>query len=256
MLRNRKWRRVVTILAPVLWVALVLIASTTTAQTSRSSTDVSFEDQFWKYLVGNNYKNWSPGFSESADFYKGNNPHGEYLKVYVNRTAAGNIDDLAVGSVVILENYRKDQSLKTISVMYRTSGFNPTANDWYWIEYRPDGSVVLPTANGYEKQSAIHNVSLTASPKRMVMGKAANCIQCHQSAAGDDFVFSNDQFNDQPDNQFNDQPNSQASDLFGELQDKRSDQQFEYLQEDAPGPEPDDADFVADADADAFFGSR
>jgi len=101
------------------------MGSFATAQISRSNKDASFEDQFWKYLVGNNYKNWSPGFSESAGFYKGSNPHGAYLKMYVNRTAAGNVNDLALGSVVILENYLKDQSLKTISVMYRTTGFNP-----------------------------------------------------------------------------------------------------------------------------------
>ncbi len=227
MLRSRKWRRIVITLVPALLFALVLTVPAATAQTARSSNDVSFEDQFWKYLVGNNYKNWSPGFTDSANFYKGDNPHGAYLKIYVNRTAAGNIDDLAVGSVVILENYRKDQSLKTISVMYRTTGFNPDANDWYWIEYRPDGSVVSPSANASEQQSAIHNVSLTTSPKRMVMGKAANCIGCHQSAGGDDFVFSNDQFD--------------------YLQDTR---------EEAPGPQTDDADFVADAEADEFFGSR
>jgi len=192
MLHSSRWRGIATILMPVLWVAFMVTGPVATAQTTRSNKDASFEDQFWKYIVGNNYKNWSPGFSESAEFYKGKNPHGAYVKMYVNRTAAGNIDDLAVGSVVILENYLKDQSLKTISVMYRTTGFNPDGNDWYWIEYRPDGSVVPSAAKA--SASVIRNVSLTASPKRMVMGKAANCIVCHRSAAGDDFVFSNDRF--------------------------------------------------------------
>ena len=135
MLRRPNRRCIATVLMPVLWAAFVVTAPAASAQSARSTKDASFEDQFWKYIVGNNYKNWSPGFSGSAGFYKGDNPHGEYLKIYVNRTAAGNVDDLALGSVVILENYRKDQSLKTISVMYRTTGFNPAANDWYWIEY-------------------------------------------------------------------------------------------------------------------------
>lgn len=266
MLRRPNRRCIATVLMPVLWAAFVVTAPAASAQSARSTKDASFEDQFWKYIVGNNYKNWSPGFSGSAGFYKGDNPHGEYLKIYVNRTAAGNVDDLALGSVVILENYRKDQSLKTISVMYRTTGFNPAANDWYWIEYRPDGSVVRPATNAEGAQNAIRNVSLTTAPKRMVMGKSANCIQCHQSAAGDDFVFSNDQYSNQPKQQYSarpkdqpsarpkDQPSGQSNDLFGERVVEHSDEQFEYLQgaDDALEQEANDADFVADS----LFGSR
>ena len=198
MSRTPQRRLIACILMSVLWGAILVTGPTATAQIPRSNKDASFEDQFWKYIVGNNYKNWSPGFSPSAGFYKGANPHGAYLKMYINRTAAGNIDDLALGSVVILENYLADQSLKTISVMYRTAGFNPDGNDWYWIEYRPDGSVVPSPANAdvnnNSNEGMIRNVSLTVSPKRMVIGKTSNCIGCHQSAAGDDFVFSNDRF--------------------------------------------------------------
>ena len=249
MLQTSKWRRTAFILVPVIWVAFLVTGTAATAQTTRSNKDASFEDQFWKYIVGNNYKNWSPGLSESAGFYKGKNPHGAYLKMYVNRTAAGNIDDLAVGSVVILENYLADQSLKTISVMYRTTGFNPAGNDWYWIEYRPDGSVVPSAAHGNE--SKIRNVSLTASPKRMVMGKAANCIGCHQSAAGDDFVFSNDRFETPLQKVAEKQALLDAFgaapvDAFGEAPGKA-------LEEDS-----DAFDLIADADSDAdtFFGSH
>ena len=240
MLNDSRWGGIVKLLVPVLWVAFMITGSFATAQVSRSNKDASFEDEFWKYLVGNNYKNWSPGFSESAGFYQGKNPHGAYLKMYVNRTAAGNISDLAVGSVVILENYLRDQSLKTISVMYRTTGFNPDGNDWYWIEYNPDGSVVRSAAKDSEKQNLIRSVSLTASPKRMIMGKASNCIQCHQSAAGNDFVFSNDRF--------------EQSVQVAQKEDVA-------LKEEAPDEEfgSDDAfDLIADSDADAdtFFGSR
>ena len=239
MLNNSRWGGITKFVVPVLWLAFMTTGSVATAQISRSK-DASFEDQFWKYLVGNNYKNWSPGFSESAGFFRGKNPHGAYLKMYVNRTAAGNINDLAVGSVVILENYHKDQSLKTISVMYRTTGFNPEGNDWYWIEYKPDGSVVRSAAKDDRKSNLVNNVSLTASPKRMIMGKATNCIQCHQSAAGNDFVFSNDRF--------------EQSVQVAQKEDVA-------LKEEAPDEEfgSDDAfDLIADSDADAdtFFGSR
>ena len=244
MLNDSRWGGIAKLLVPVLWVAFMTIGPVATAQVSRSNKDASFEDDFWKYLVGNNYKNWSPGFSESAGFYQGKNPHGAYLKLYVNRTAAGNINDLAVGSVVILENYLRDQSLKTISVMYRTTGFNPDGNDWYWIEYNPDGSV----AKDSEKQKPIRNVSLTASPKRMIMGKASNCIQCHQSAAGNDFVFSNDRF-EQP------LQVAQKEDLLPKVVAPK----VVAPKEEAPEQDSGDAfDLIADSDTDAdtFFGSR
>ena len=243
MLNNSRWHRTAIILMPVLWVAFMVTVPAATAQTPRSDKGASFEDQFWKYLVGNNYKNWSPGFSESAGFYQGKNPHGAYLKMYINRTAAGNIDDLAVGSVVILENYFKDQSLKTISVMYRTTGFNPDGNDWYWIEYNPDGSVVRSAAKDNEKQNLIRNVSLTASPKRMIMGKVSNCIQCHRSAAGNDFVFSNDRL--------------EQSLQVAQKEDVAPKQ--EVPKQEVPKQDSGDAfDLIADSDTDAdtFFGSR
>ena len=177
----------------------LFFASIASAQQSRRSKatineivdtqDKPFEDQFWKYLIGNNYKNWSPGPEQTGDFYTGQNPHGALLKMYLNRTAAGRTQDFPMGSVIILENYRADKSLKTISVMYRTDGFNPQGNDWYWIEYHPDGTVVK---SAVASDSQIKNVSLDADNMQKTMGRASNCMSCHQSGEGLDFVFFND----------------------------------------------------------------
>ena len=151
-----------------------------------------FEDQFWKYLIGNNYKNWSPGPGQNGDFYTGQNPHGALLKMYLNRTAAGKTQKFPMGSVIILENYRADRSLKTISVMYRTDGFNPQGNDWYWIEYHPDGTVVKAPAASGSKQSEVSHASFHTGELQKTMGKASNCMSCHQGGEGLDFVFFND----------------------------------------------------------------
>ncbi len=231
MLHDLRWYRTVFVLTPILFAAVLaaaFISDSANAQSPTSNRDPSFEDQFWKYLIGNNYKNWSPGPGRSAGFYQGEKPHGTYLKRYVNRTAAGNIGDLAIGSVVILENYLEDQSLKTISVMYRTTGFNPDGNDWYWIEYQPNGSVVR-AATQNKPQGNIHHVGLTTPPTGMLMGKAASCIECHRSAGGNDFVFSNDRL------------------IRSSL-----------VTPDAPSSQPEsgEGNFVADAEADVFFGSR
>ena len=180
-------------------VNLVFFVGSASAQQSRGSKatikqivdteDKPFEDQFWKYLIGNNYKNWSPGPGQTGDFYTGQNPHGALLKMYLNRTAAGRTQDFPMGSVIILENYRADKSLRTISVMYRTDGFNPQGNDWYWIEYHPDGTVVKSTS---ADDSKINNVSLNGGNMQKTMGRASNCISCHQGGEGVDFVFFND----------------------------------------------------------------
>lgn len=245
MLNSSRWRRAAMSLVPLIWVSVLVATPAATAQSPRSSKEVSFEDQFWKYLVGNNYKNWSPGPSDSAGFYKGQNPHGAYLKMYINRTAAGSIDDLTVGSVIILENYLEDQSLKTISVMYRTSGFNPSGNDWYWIEYKPDGSVVRSAARDTQTGNRIKNVGLTMSPQKLSVGKASNCIQCHQSAAGSDFVFSNDRF---------EQPVKTVA--MKEASDAKLKEALDEVLEEPSEENSEEFDYIADADADEFFGSR
>ena len=178
---------------------------------SSDAKNKKFAGQFWNYLLSNNYKNWSPVPGKTVDHFSapdfsGQNlslqsPHGTLLKTYMNRTAAGDPGSLPVGSVVIMENYRPDKSLQSISVMYRTKGFNPKANDWYWANYNPDGSVsssadvpvaddqlITIDANGIEQ-------TLTSSPTAPVtklMGRATSCIQCHKQSGGSDLVFFND----------------------------------------------------------------
>ena len=157
----------------------------------------NFESRFWDYLIGNNYKQWSPAPGKQAELYTGQVPHGTLLKIYVNRTAAGDIKGLAQGSIIVLENYLADRSLKSISVMYRSRGFNPQAHDWYWMEFKPDGTVVESVEK--ESQSKVTQVStsgaagkLAATTKIRLAGKTSSCIACHQKASGNDFFYSND----------------------------------------------------------------
>lgn len=152
----------------------------------KSNVDDAFESRFWKYLIGNNYKNWSPAPTRPAGFFTGGSSHGPQVKMYINRTAAEDFEDVAMGSVVILENYRNDQSLDSISVMYRTAGYSPGNHDWFWIEYNPDGSTRWASAT----TPSVQNVSVGS--RSTTSGTATNCIACHRSAAGEDFLFSND----------------------------------------------------------------
>lgn len=168
----------------------------------------SFADQLWNYLLSNNYKHWSAAPGNSAAQYRPSKTtqvdsdssyHGPLVKSYVNRTASANPTNPNVGSILVLESYRNDESLESVYVMYQTEGYNPQANDWYWVKYNPDGSVaqkektpsVIATASHSEPVGEGKPHIRVAKPRR-IMGRVNNCIQCHRTAASNDFLFFND----------------------------------------------------------------
>ena len=156
--------------------------TTTTAPAQASGTTVaakkSYEMQLWDYLQAAKYQNWAPVPGKSDGNYEGQSPHGAFLKMYLNRRAAGNPKTLPNGSLVIKENYGKDgKTLMAITVMVRAKGYNPSAGDWYWIKYRPDGTV---------------DQMETPMGKMALAGKPKGCIECHGGADGEDFLFFND----------------------------------------------------------------
>jgi len=170
-------------------------------KSSSQAKDLKFAENLWNYLLSNNYKHWSPAPGKTANHFASQatgsmgsaSPHGESAKIYVNRIAAGNPDDLPIGSILILENYRPDKSLETISVMYRTPGFNPSANDWYWVNYNADGSITSEKNRGSGPfgGNGIRQANATAPIKKM-MGRSLGCIECHKSGGGVDLAFFND----------------------------------------------------------------
>jgi len=138
----------------------------------------TFEQKFWNYLTKAQYQNWAPGPGQSDDFYEGQSPHGKWLKLYLNRSAAGNPRNPPVGSVIVKENYGPDKkTLMAVTVMYRSKGYNPEAGDWYWVKYNPNGTVA--------KMS-------TEKGDMPIAGRAKGCIECHAGSLGDDYSFFND----------------------------------------------------------------
>lgn len=143
-------------------------------QGSASRAEAPFDDRFWSYLKQAQYRNWASLPGVPADGYPGNSPHGERVKLYVNRTAAAGQDGFRTGSILVKENYdASGDNLMAVTVMYRSEGFAPESGDWYWAKYEPDGRV-----------SAMNNMR--------VSGRVGMCIDCHRSAEGNDFVFAND----------------------------------------------------------------
>ena len=147
----------------------------TAATSSKRKSGVNFDDRFWLYLKANNYKNWSAGPSAITDLsFADSDAHGSYVKLYMNRTAAGNASKLPDGSVIVLENFDQFKSLDSISVMYRSDSYNKKSKNWYWVEYKPDGSLVQQIS---KNQSGVIN----------------SCIECHSGAGGGDMSYFNDQ---------------------------------------------------------------
>lgn len=134
----------------------------------------SFESRFWDYLKNAKYQNWAPAPGQNGEAYPGESPHGAFLKLYMNRKAITNLGEMPNGSILVKENYAEDgETLAAITVMYRSTGFDPEHGDWYWAKYNPDGSVAR-------------------SGEMRLAGKVQSCIECHADAAGGDFVFLND----------------------------------------------------------------
>ena len=202
-----------------LWLGLAMyvpVEAQVNSMQSKTNTQEPFSGQLWNYLLSNNYKHWSPASGNQTDFYvsphrpisSGENPnhqtltvHKRWSKSYVNRKVNSNEDNLPIGSIVILENYHDDKSLASISVMYKSKGFDPSAKNWFWVEYNPDGSVATapqPTdtitgksgvdADGIPQTLAAKTI---AQPLKL-QGRVSSCVQCHQQATGGDMVFFND----------------------------------------------------------------
>ena len=139
----------------------------------------SYDQRLWKYLKASRYENWAPVPGKTGAAYAGESPHGAFLKMYLNRRAVGNPKTLPEGSLIIKENYGPDgKTLMAITAMVKAKGYNPSGGDWYWVKFRPNGTVdqkIMPTGTA---------VTLSGKPK--------GCIECHSGADGGDFLFFND----------------------------------------------------------------
>ncbi|PLX81699.1 MAG: hypothetical protein C0617_16350 [Desulfuromonas sp.] len=116
----------------------------------------------------NPYQNWDlwPG---KGKLYKGQHPHGSYLTTYVSPLAHGAIEDKA-GEIpdtafIVKENYTSRKVLAAVTVMYKKTGYNAAAGDWFWLKYTPDGKIEAE-------------------------GKVAGCIGCHIAVKSNDWLFT------------------------------------------------------------------
>ena len=111
------------------------------------------------YQNNEDWKLW-PGTTE---MYQGEDPHGAKLTTRLNPAAFDAIGGtMPNGAIIVKENYTPGGELAATTVMYKSTGYNPEHNDWYWLKELADGTI--------EKEG-------------MVMG----CQDCHVD--GTDYVW-------------------------------------------------------------------
>ena len=127
-------------------------------------------EALWAYITETNpYTEWS-FFPGHEGMYPGQSPHGAFLKLYVNERALEAINagetEMPDGAILVKENYADDQkTLAAVTPMYKKTGYNPEAGDWFWAKYQADGKVASA-------------------------GKVEGCINCHRTAQGNDWLFT------------------------------------------------------------------
>jgi hypothetical protein len=113
------------------------------------------------------YKQWKlwPG---KGKLYKGTEPHGAYITVYVNDKAHESIKNaqgMADNAVVVKENYNAAKQLNSVTVMKKVKGYNPEGADWFWVRFGPDSKVTDE-------------------------GKIIMCMGCHAVAKDNDYIYT------------------------------------------------------------------
>jgi len=145
--------------------------------------DVAFAQKTWKAMEG--YRDWKL----TTDVFAGASPHGKWVRLYSTWV---NVDGQAY-PIIIKDNFGgrgaspetigkdPDHFLKAVTIMLqRRPGYDPDNNDWFWVKFKPDGSV--------EKNAM--DMPLAG---RVAKGMPRGCISCHSQAEGDDYLFSNDE---------------------------------------------------------------
>lgn len=146
--------------------------------------NVAYAKELWAalasaQLVGSNAK------PAKLHPYNGPAPHGAVLETITSSVSVR----AQKGKVVVKRNYgtgkvaigtvkaNRGQYLNTVDVMYkREAGYDPDNNDWFWVKYRPDGTL----------QANPIGVRLAG---RVAKGMDRGCIACHSKARGNDYLF-------------------------------------------------------------------
>ena len=166
-------------------IAVGLTAGVAQSQMAKPCCDeenINYSKDLWSALsaaglVGPN--------ARADTLYKGQAPHGAILENMQTEVTIGNHK----GKVIVKRNYggegvsidtvkaNRAKFLGSITVMFkRDKGYDTDNNDWFWVKYKPDGS-------------------LATNPKgmqlagRVMKGKDKGCIACHSAVKDNDYQY-------------------------------------------------------------------
>ncbi|MFN0101206.1 MAG: cytochrome P460 family protein [Bryobacteraceae bacterium] len=122
-----------------------------------------------QFLANSNYREaWRlwPGTMEKQASAA---PHGATVSIWLNELAynaiqsrAGRMPD---GALIVKENFMPDRTLAALTVMYKSTGFDPANNDWYWLQQTADGTAAAE-------------------------GRVQGCTNCHNAVASNDLLYT------------------------------------------------------------------
>ena len=136
---------------PLIWVAvlgvltLILVMAACAGSDEPELPDTT-SASLLAYLEEVDYQNnedWQL-FPGSTEKYAGVDPHGMLLTTYVNTAAFEAIEageTSPSGSLLVKENYTPEGVLAATTTMYKSEGYNPEHNDWYWLKELADGTI-------------------------------------------------------------------------------------------------------------------
>lgn len=115
------------------------------------------------------YESW-PLWPGTEKMYEGASPHGAFLTTYVNSVAYKAIQNkagpLPNGSIIVKENYGKNEKLAAVTVMKKVKGFAPDSGNWFYIKYKPEAITI------------------------QAEGDVDSCRQCHAKVKDNDWLFT------------------------------------------------------------------
>lgn len=118
----------------------------------------------WRHLQGSDYRSAWWLWPGKGELYAGRQPHGPLLTTWTNFLARDALTNgastLVPGAIVVKENHAPDGTLGSVTVMYKSRGYDPEHGDWFWARYRRDGEVEAA-------------------------GRVESCIGCHEEAPHD-----------------------------------------------------------------------
>jgi hypothetical protein len=166
---------ILTLLILVLiWMAMPLQAAELDPGAGRPEDD-AYAAKVWAYMQSNQLI----GEQRMRSFpFVGSRPHGSIQEIIATEAMI----DGQLGRLIVKHNYgakeglnpkdvyaaKESENYEALTIMFqRQAGYDPDNNDWFWAEYKTDGSVL-----NYQGQQ--------------LSGRAPVCLGCHTPLGGKD----------------------------------------------------------------------